>query len=115
MLRESSTAAGASYDLAAIVGSDQADGGVPHGALLVDFVNAVLGGDEARLPVLRDRVRSAVGNAGLVDACATIASFNAVVKLADGTGIPLEDWKESRTRDIRDALSIDAFRARPDD
>src|SRR5262249_5312150 len=74
------------------------------------FVDAVLGGLDAQLPGLRASVRSAVGDAGFVDTCATIASFNAVVKLADGTGIPLEDWKESRTRDIRDALSIDAFR-----
>jgi hypothetical protein len=115
LLRESSTATGVSYDLAAIVGSGHADGGVPHGGVLVEFVDAVLGRDEARLPALRDMVRSAVGDAGFVDVCATIASFNAVVKLADGTGIPLEDWKESRTRDIRHALSIDAFRVLPDD
>jgi hypothetical protein len=110
LLRESSTATGASYDLSAIVGDGGADGGVPHGRVLVAFVDAVLGGLDAELPGLRNGVRSAVGDAGFVDACATIASFNAVVKLADGTGIPLEDWKESRTRDIRDALSIDAFR-----
>jgi hypothetical protein len=111
LLRESSTATGASYDLAAIVGSDgRADNGVQHGLVLVDFVDAVLGRDEARLADLRGNVRSLVGDTGFVDACATIASFNAVVKLADGTGIPLEDWKERRTRDIRDALSIDAFR-----
>jgi hypothetical protein len=39
-----------------------------------------------------------------------VASFNAVVKIADGTGIPLEPAKEERTRDIRAALAIDAFR-----
>ena len=110
MLRESSTADGSSYDLAAIVGNGDADGGVPHGTVLVAFVDAVLGGPDAGLAGARDSVRSAVGDAGFVDACATIASFNAVVKLADGTGIPLEDWKESRTRDIRDSLKIDSFR-----
>ncbi|NJO23191.1 MAG: hypothetical protein HC868_09895 [Sphingomonadales bacterium] len=111
MLRESSTATGESYDLTAIVGSGGADGGVPNGMVLVAFVDAVLGSDEGQCSDLRDNVRHAVGDAGFVDVCATIASFNAVVKLADGTGIPLEDWKENRTRDIRDALSIDAFRA----
>jgi hypothetical protein len=110
LLRESSTANGSSYDLAVIVGDGGADGGVPHGMVLVAFVDAVLGGLDAELPGVRDRVRSAVGDAGFVDACATLASFNAVVKLADGTGIPLEDWKESRTRDIRAGLKIDAFR-----
>ena len=111
MLRESSTATGASYDLSAIIGSGGADGGVPSGMVLVEFVDAVLGRDAAQLSGLRGAVRSVVGDAGFVDACATVASFNAVVKLADGTGIPLEDWKETRTRDIRGALSIDTFRA----
>jgi len=55
-------------------------------------------------------VRGAVGDAGFVDACATVASFNAVVKLADGTGIPLEDWKAERTASIRTELSIDDMR-----
>ena len=54
----------------------------------------------------RAAVRQDLGDAGFVDACATIASFNAVVKLADGTGIPLEAEKETATREIRDRLSI---------
>jgi len=32
----------------------------------------------------------AAGKAAFVDVCATVASFNAVVLLADGTGTPLE-------------------------
>ncbi|MBT4489476.1 MAG: hypothetical protein HOC72_18185, partial [Rhodospirillaceae bacterium] len=44
--------------------------------------------------------------AAFVDACATVASFSAVVKIADGTGIPLEDYKEEATRDMREELSI---------
>lgn len=78
--------------------------------MLVAFVEAVLGEDKAALTATRRAVREAVGNAGFVDACATIASFNAVVKLADGSGIPLEDWKAERTADIRAALDIDRMR-----
>ena len=70
----------------------------------------MLGEDEAALAAARRAVRQAVGDAGFVDTCATIASFNAVVKLADGSGIPLEDWKAERTADIRAALAIDAMR-----
>jgi hypothetical protein len=89
--------------------------GVPHGTVLTQFVEAALavgsGDDSQDVVAARHAVRQAVGDAGFVDACATIASFNAVVKLADGTGIPLEDGKEVRTRDIRAALSIDALRS----
>ena len=83
---------------------------VPQGDLLIRFVDAVLGEPIEHLDVLRQEVRRALGDAGFVDACATIASFNAVVKVADGTGIPIEDWKTERTRDIRSALDIDALR-----
>ena len=78
--------------------------------MLTTFVEAVLGEDEAALAAARRAVREAVADAGFVDTCATIASFNAVVKLADGSGIPLEDWKAERTADIRAALAIDAMR-----
>jgi hypothetical protein len=83
---------------------------VPAGAVLVAFVEAVDGGDPAQIARARHAVRDAVGGAGLVDAAAAIASFNAVVKIADGTGIPIEPWKDERTQDIRGALGIDAFK-----
>jgi hypothetical protein len=82
---------------------------VAHGATLTRFVDAVLGADDAELVAARDATRRALGDAAFVDVCATVASFNAVVKIADGTGIPLEDAKAQRTRDIRDALAINRF------
>lgn len=70
----------------------------------------MLGEDTAALQRARAAVRRDLGDAAFVDACAAIASFNAVVKLADATGIPIEDWKVELTRDIRSALAIDAYR-----
>ncbi len=92
------------------MGGEGGASGVPHGAELTRFVDAVVGGDETTLAPARSELRGAIGDTAFVDACATVASFNAVVKLADGTGIPLEDSKAERTRDIREALSIDDFR-----
>lgn len=82
---------------------------VAAGTELVAFVEAVATADAKMIDPARLAVREAVGGAGLVDAAAAIASFNAVVKIADGTGIPIEPWKDERTRDIRTALGIDAF------
>jgi hypothetical protein len=78
--------------------------------VLVALVDAALGEDVAALQKARAAARRDLGDAAFVDACAAIASFNAVVKLADATGIPIEDWKVERTRDIRRALAIDAYR-----
>lgn len=78
--------------------------------MLVALVDGVLREDMAALRKARTAVRRDLGDAAFVDACAAIASFNAVVKLADATGIPIEDWKVERTRDIRSMLAIDAYR-----
>ena len=85
---------------------------MPAGVELTALVDAALGPDAAELARARRAAWAAVGGAGLVDAAAAIASFNAVVKIADGTGIPLEAWKEERTGDIRSALGIDSYRRR---
>jgi len=89
------------------------DSGVPHGALLIQFVEAVLGdgaqGDARELEHARQAIHSALGLAAFVDVCATVASFNAVVKIADGTGIPLEADKAERTKQLRAGVGIDRF------
>ena len=78
--------------------------------MLTAFVEAVLGTGADELAAARQAVCRDLGDAAFVDVCATIASFNAVVKIADGTGIPLEEAKEIRTRDLREALGIDEYR-----
>jgi hypothetical protein len=52
-------------------------------------------------------VHAALGAAALVDAAAVVASFNAVVKLADACGIPLEDFKAEATADLRAELQLE--------
>ena len=91
------------------MGDDNSGGGVEHGDILVAMAEAMVSGNETRISNARNHLREAMGDAAFVDTCATIASFNAVVKLADGAGIPLEDYKEKNTRDIREQLSIDEF------
>ena len=98
------------YDLAAIFAAEADNGRVAHGATLVRFVDAVLTGTGADYATAREAVIKAVGDAAFVDVCATVASFNAVVKIADATGIPLEDAKAERTRDLRASYDIDRLR-----
>ena len=79
---------------------------MPHGELLIGLVEAALSGDGTGLAAARVEVRRVLGDAAFVDACAVIASFNAVVKIADGVGIPLEAVKEAATRDLRAELDL---------
>jgi hypothetical protein len=108
LLRESSKTTGGNYDLRLLTGSS-GDGNIPHGALLVQFAEAVLGDDDARLAAIQSEIRSTMGDAALVDAAAIAATFNAIDRVADSTGIPIEDNKAEVTADFRAALGINSF------
>ena len=90
-----------------VLEGDASATGVPHGALLVEFGEAMLVGDPDRRARARDAIYKALGPDALVDAAATVASFNAVVKIADGTGIPLEDFKADATAELRVELGLE--------
>ncbi len=97
------------YDLNAVTGTVEGDGGVPHGRLLVEFAEAVLGEDEAALTRVRGALSEAIGPAGLVDAVGVVGLFDAIDRVADATGIPLEVEKAAASTDFRAALGINRF------
>ncbi len=90
-----------------VLEGDAAGVGVPQGELLVEFGEAMLGIDLQRRERARVAVQAAMGDAALVDAAAVVASFNAVVKVADATGIPLEGFKADATADLRAELGLE--------
>lgn len=85
------------------------DGGIRHGRLLVEFAEAVIGDDDARLQAVRSRLADAAGAEALVDAAAVVALFNAIDRVADATGTPLEEAKATASVDFRASLGIDSF------
>ena len=50
-----------------------------------------------------------MGDAALVDASAIVAAFSGFDRIADSTGIPLEDAKADTSADFRADLGINAF------
>ena len=105
LLRESGRHRGESYSLDGVSGDG--DSGVPHGRPLLDFAEAVVEGADAAIPAARRALVAAVGEKGFVDAAGVVASFNAVVRIADATGIPVEPFKLAQTVAERAALGID--------
>ena len=85
MLSWSSTEAGTPADLAAIA-HGVGDGGLPVGAELVAFADAVGGGDDDALLHARQRLSAAAGDEFMIDAAAVIANFEMMTRVADGTG-----------------------------
>lgn len=109
LLRASGETAGTDVDLSAVHGTAGGDGGVAHGARLVAFTEAVMQGNPEAIVRERRALRAVVGDHAFVDTCATIAAFNVVDRIADATGIPLDDVLVGATAELRAALDLGRF------
>jgi hypothetical protein len=69
----------------------------------------VLGQDDAELGAARSALLAAVGSEAFVDAAGVVANFQRMVRIADGTGIPLDAPLELLTQDLREELGIEHF------
>jgi hypothetical protein len=107
LLRASGRTYDKTYDLAAVTGALAGDGGVPEGDHLVAFAEAVIGEDDGALARARVALMTALGPLGLVDAAGVVGLFNAIDRVADATGIPLEPEKAAASADFRAALDLD--------
>lgn len=104
----SGEANGLTVDLQAAVDREHVgDVGVPASAALLAFTNAVeLGGD---IGAARAALAEAIGDEATLEAAATIAIFNGLVRVADGTGIRLDDGVFTASVDERELLGINRF------
>jgi hypothetical protein len=113
VLRASGEKDGEDYDLDSVVGNGAGDGGVVHGKLLLAFSDAVHGNDDTELDRVRAEALDVLGWEAFVDAAGTAASFNSIVRIADATGIPIDEFKEDAAREIMDDLGIEEFSSGP--
>ncbi|MEM9466799.1 MAG: hypothetical protein AAGA90_15605 [Actinomycetota bacterium] len=90
------------------MGGDATASGVAAGAELIAFAEAAVRGEP--LDDVRAAVIAAVGADGAGQAAATIAAFSGLVRVADGTGIPIDDGLAAASSDIRDELGLNDFR-----
>ena len=77
----------------------------PAGPELRAFAAAAVTRSED-LPAARDVLRALVGDAGLVEAAATVSVFEGLNRIADATGIQLDDGLDADTSDFRADLGI---------
>ena len=92
-----------------MLGEAGGDGGIAHGDLMVRFAEAVIVGDDRQLGTARDDLVRTAGEAAMVDAAAVVATFNAIDRVADATGTPIEEETVAQTEDLRAQLGINAF------
>ena len=109
MLRESSNRSGTldSLNLQGTV-NPNTDSGVPYGSLLTAFAEAAVHRTDA-LSGLRERIAADLGVQELVDAAGIVANFQRMVRIADGCGIPLDEFTKDATDDCREDLGLHEY------
>ena len=99
----------AAVDLRAVNGEAPADSGVAHGAELLAFTDAVMHGDDAATTQARAALRAVLTPESYVAVAGIIAAFNVVDRIADSTGIPLDEMMVAMSGDVREELRLARF------
>jgi hypothetical protein len=103
-------AGGKQVDVAGVTQGFDEDVGIPHVAALVEFAEAVVAHDAARTAKAREALRGLLGEAGLVDAAATVGAFHGFVRIADAIGIPYTTAAQGRDApEIRSRAGVNDF------
>ncbi len=110
LLRASGEISGTEIDMSAVNGNVTRDG-IPHAAELVSFTEAVMRNDDRALDQARAELRVVLSDEEFLDTCAVIAAFNVVDRIADSTGIPLDDLMKDATAEMRAELDLGRFRS----
>ncbi|MDG1114350.1 MAG: hypothetical protein P8N63_11335 [Pseudomonadales bacterium] len=102
--------AGDTVDLTALTGaSDTKDAGVKHGALLLAFAEAVMSRGSSTLTMARDALEQASSAGIVIEAAGVAANFQRMVRIADATGIPVDDMASELGSTIREELGLYVF------
>ena len=110
MLRESMQSEGKQVDVAGVTRGFDESVGIAHAAELVAFTEAVVRRDAKGTDAARAKLLAALGEAGLVDACAVVAAFHGFVRIADAIGIPHYATADSGDlAELRERAGINAF------
>jgi hypothetical protein len=87
------------------------DIGVPGGAELLAFSDAVIGPDAGALDTARSALAAALGPYSVSGAASIAANFSKNDRIANGCGIPVDPMALKASVDIREQLGLNEFRS----
>jgi len=105
MLRASSQEKQTNVDIGVLTHATEGDGGILHGRLIIELVDAVL--DHAADPgPARQRLEAAAGRETVIETGGVIAMFHLNDRIADATGTPLDEFGLDMRLAIGDELGV---------
>ncbi len=108
LLRASGEKEGLSFNVSSVTAEDL-DSGVPHGAHLRALTEAAIRGEWDALTDIRTKAAADMGEQAVVDALVVASAFNGITRVADATGIPLDENTALTTSTLREETGIQKF------
>jgi len=108
LLRESGKKSDQVLDLSVITGAE-GNVGIQHEAELLLVTGAVYEGDRSALAKVRQQVEPILGAQGLADAIGVASAFNGITRIANATGLPLDQSTFDHTIKMRQETGIDDY------
>ncbi|HIC33266.1 MAG TPA: hypothetical protein EYO78_00580 [Gammaproteobacteria bacterium] len=96
------------YDLNSVT-DGHIDPGVDFGHWLRSLTEAAIRNRWDDLATIRDQAGAAMGTQSMVDALVVASGFNGITRVADATGIPLDENTQQMTVDMRESTGIERF------
>jgi hypothetical protein len=84
-------------------------GGLEFGNELMKFAEAIAGRHGQAIAAARETLHAIAGPSVVIDAAAVAANFQRMVRIADSTGIPLDEANMSATLEIQQSLNLRRF------
>jgi hypothetical protein len=108
-LRGSAKNAGKDINLRVVLGEEPDASGIDNARALIAFVEAFIERDDRALAQARTVLVGEMGTDAMIDAAAVAANFQRMVRIADATGIPVDEQMSKMTRDIQEQLELRRF------
>ena len=96
------------YDLSSVT-DDHIDSGVDFGRWLRSLTEATIQSRWDELVTIREEAGAVMGTQSMVDALVVASGFNGITRVADATGIPLDENTQQMTVDMRESTGIERF------
>ena len=109
LLRRSGEKTQKTFNLASITGVENEVIGVTDEGVLIALADAVFSTDSDQIQVARGAAIDGIGEEATVDAIGVTAGFNGITKIANATGLPLDNTTESSTQEMRKSTQIDLY------
>ena len=111
MLSLSAETSNTDIDLGIVNGDESASSSVPYSAGLMRFAQAVAGRDPRHIAETRQALFDEAGNDVVVDAAGVAGNFQRMVRIADSTGIPVDERMNALSSGIQKQLDLRRFRS----